>query len=153
MTRIPSPSLATQPPTLAKDPANPPIVKKLAVATNRDGELIFFCLFDTGLSVWLPGPLPALEWKVEQGPDGESRLTLDEEDLSKLRRYWTLPAKRKFDPWMAAKSLAILGVFGLMAAIGYFQYRRDGRASLVLDARGIAHAWIGRVPWERESMV
>lgn len=61
MTRIPSPPFTTQPQSRSQDPANPPFVKKLAAATNRDGELIFFCLFDTGLSVWLPGPLPA-QW-------------------------------------------------------------------------------------------
>jgi hypothetical protein len=93
------------------------------------------------------GPLPALAIKSQTGPDGKAILTMSEQDLAKLRRYLTVPAQQKMDPWLAAKALLIPVSFGLLVAMGYFRYRRDGRASLVLDAHGIHHAWIGRVAW------
>ncbi len=90
---------------------------------------------------------PALDIKSQIGPDGKAMLTVSDQDLAKLRRYYTIPAQKKMDPWLAAKVLAGPVSLGLLAAMGYFRYRRDGRASLVLDAHGIYHAWIGRVAW------
>lgn len=95
------------------------------------------------------GPLPALAIKSQTGPDGKAILTMSEQDLAKLRRYLTIPAQQKMDPWLAARALLIPVSFGLMVAMGYFRYLRDGRASLVLDPHGIHHAWIGRVAWPR----
>ena len=110
--------------------------------------VLFYAAVGTPNTAKRPTGLPpALDIKSQIGPDGKAMLTVSDQDLAKLRRYYTLPAQKKMDPWLAAKALAIPLSFGLLAAMGYFSHRRDGRASLVLDAHGIYHAWIGRVAW------
>lgn len=56
MTQTPSPLGTARTGAGAQDlPAMALSMEKLAVATNRGGELIFFVLGETGLGIWLPG--------------------------------------------------------------------------------------------------
>lgn len=95
------------------------------------------------------GRFPTLDYAVARGPDGKPTLSLSERDLAKLRKHLTIPAHRKLEPGRAAWALFLPGLLGLLAGLSYFRYRRDGRASFIVDTQGIEHAWIGRIPWSR----